>query len=45
MTFRSAKGWLPEILSLPMFPQLTPQQQSRVAEESLRFLKAAILSR
>ncbi len=34
-----------QILSLPMFPQLTPQQQSRVAEESLRFLKAAILSR
>jgi dTDP-4-amino-4,6-dideoxygalactose transaminase len=34
-----------QILSLPMFPQLTLEQQSRVAEESLRFLKAPILSR
>jgi dTDP-4-amino-4,6-dideoxygalactose transaminase len=34
-----------QILSLPMFPQLTQEQQSRVAEESLRFLKVPILSR
>ena len=34
-----------QILSLPMFPQLKLQQQSRVVEESLRFLKAPILSR
>lgn len=34
-----------EILSLPMFPQLTPQQQSRVVEESLRFLENPVLSR
>jgi len=33
-----------EILSLPMFPQLTPQQQSRVVEESHRFLADPILS-
>jgi dTDP-4-amino-4,6-dideoxygalactose transaminase len=27
-----------EIVSLPMFPQLTPEQQGRVAEEVLRFV-------
>jgi len=34
-----------EILSLPMFPQLTQQQQSRVVEETLRFLAEPLLSR
>lgn len=34
-----------QILSLPMFPQLTLQQQSRVVEESLRFLENPVLSR
>jgi dTDP-4-amino-4,6-dideoxygalactose transaminase len=34
-----------EIVSLPMFPQLTPQQQNRVVEESLRFLANPVLSR
>lgn len=34
-----------EIVSLPMFPQLTPQQQNRVIEESLRFLADPVLSR
>ena len=34
-----------EIVSLPMFPQLTPQQQNRVIEESLRFLADLVLSR
>ncbi len=34
-----------EIVSLPMFPQLTPQQQNRVVEESLRFLADPVLSR
>jgi dTDP-4-amino-4,6-dideoxygalactose transaminase len=34
-----------EILSLPMFPQLTLQQQNRVVEESLRFLADPVLSR
>jgi dTDP-4-amino-4,6-dideoxygalactose transaminase len=34
-----------QILSLPMFPQLTMEQQARVAEESLQFLNATILSR
>ena len=32
-----------QILSLPMFPQLTPRQQNRVVEESLRFLGDPIL--
>ena len=34
-----------EIVSLPMFPQLTPQQQNRVVEESLRFLADPVISR
>jgi dTDP-4-amino-4,6-dideoxygalactose transaminase len=34
-----------EIVSLPMFPQLTPQQQNRVVEESLRCLRDSVLSR
>jgi dTDP-4-amino-4,6-dideoxygalactose transaminase len=34
-----------QILSLPMFPQVTLEQQSRVAEESRRFLSVPILSR
>jgi len=34
-----------EIVSLPMFPQLTAEQQSRVVEESLRFLADPVLSR
>jgi dTDP-4-amino-4,6-dideoxygalactose transaminase len=34
-----------QIVSLPMFPQLTPQQQNRVVEESLRFLADPVLSR
>jgi dTDP-4-amino-4,6-dideoxygalactose transaminase len=29
----------PEILSLPMFPQLTPEQQARVVTETARFLE------
>jgi dTDP-4-amino-4,6-dideoxygalactose transaminase len=35
----------PQILSLPMFPQLTLQQQNRVVEESLRFLADPVLSK
>lgn len=35
----------PEILSLPMFPQLTSQQQNRVVEESFRFLADPVQSR
>ena len=34
-----------QILSLPMFPQLTPQQQDRVVQESLRFLADPVLSK
>jgi dTDP-4-amino-4,6-dideoxygalactose transaminase len=34
-----------QIVSLPMFPQLTPQQQTRIVEESLRFLAVPVLSR
>ena len=34
-----------QIVSLPMFPQLTPQQQNRVVEESLQFLADPVLSR
>ena len=34
-----------QIVSLPMFPQLTSQQQNRVVEESLRFLTDPVLSR
>jgi len=33
-----------EILSLPMFPQLTAEHQSRIVEESLRFVAGPILS-
>jgi dTDP-4-amino-4,6-dideoxygalactose transaminase len=32
-----------EILSLPMFPNLTSEQQERVIQESLRFLGDPIL--
>jgi dTDP-4-amino-4,6-dideoxygalactose transaminase len=32
-----------EIVSLPMFPHLSPQQQNRVIEESLRFLGDPVL--
>jgi dTDP-4-amino-4,6-dideoxygalactose transaminase len=28
----------PEIVSLPMFPQLTPEQQARIVAETERFL-------
>lgn len=31
----------PEIVSLPMFPQLTPEQQARVVAETMRFLQTA----
>jgi dTDP-4-amino-4,6-dideoxygalactose transaminase len=34
-----------EIVSLPMFPQLTPQQQSRVVDEAFRFLGDPVLTR
>lgn len=34
-----------QIVSLPMFPQLKPEQQNRVVEESLRFLADPVLSR
>ncbi len=34
-----------EIVSLPMSPQLTPQQQNRVVGESLRFLADLVVSR
>jgi len=34
-----------QIVSLPMFPNLTAGQQARVVEESLRFLAATVLSR
>jgi dTDP-4-amino-4,6-dideoxygalactose transaminase len=34
-----------QIVSLPMFPQLTSQQQTRIVEESLRFLAVPVLSR
>lgn len=34
-----------EIVSLPMFPQLTEEQQSRVVEEALRYLAPPVLSR
>ena len=46
--FGYAKGDFPitekiasEIVSLPMFPQLTAEQQARVADETARFLQAA----
>ncbi|HKW16968.1 MAG TPA: DegT/DnrJ/EryC1/StrS family aminotransferase [Terriglobales bacterium] len=34
-----------EIVSLPMFPQLQPEQQKRVVDESLRFLADPALTR
>ena len=34
-----------QIVSLPMFPNLTVDQQNRVVEESLRFLASTVLSR
>jgi dTDP-4-amino-4,6-dideoxygalactose transaminase len=33
-----------KILSLPMFPQLLPEQQARVAEEIHRFVPTALIS-
>ena len=33
-----------EIVSLPMFPQLTSEQQARVADEVLRFVQNALIS-
>jgi len=35
--FPAAEGAAAEIVSLPMFPQLTERQQSRVAEEVMAF--------
>ena len=32
-----------EIVSLPMFPQITPEQQSRVVDEIMRFLQGEAL--
>jgi dTDP-4-amino-4,6-dideoxygalactose transaminase len=32
-----------EIVSLPMFPQITPEQQSRVVDEIVRFLQGEVL--
>jgi dTDP-4-amino-4,6-dideoxygalactose transaminase len=34
-----------EIVSLPMFPQLTSEQQTRVVEATLRFVQDAVISR
>jgi dTDP-4-amino-4,6-dideoxygalactose transaminase len=42
--FPVAERVAPEILSLPMFPQLTAQQQTRVAEEILAFTSRASAS-
>jgi dTDP-4-amino-4,6-dideoxygalactose transaminase len=36
--FPVTEGVTPEILSLPMFPNVTSEQQERVIQESLRFL-------
>jgi dTDP-4-amino-4,6-dideoxygalactose transaminase len=33
-----------QIVSLPMFPQLTAEQQARVAEETLQFARGALVS-
>jgi dTDP-4-amino-4,6-dideoxygalactose transaminase len=41
--FPAAEKAAAEIVSLPMFPQLTAQQQNRVVDESLRFLGDRIL--
>ena len=37
--FPIAERVAPEILSLPMFPQLRPQQQARVVQEILHFIE------
>jgi dTDP-4-amino-4,6-dideoxygalactose transaminase len=42
--FQIAERVAAEIVSLPMFPQLTPQQQNRVVEECLRLLAEPVLS-
>jgi dTDP-4-amino-4,6-dideoxygalactose transaminase/acetyltransferase-like isoleucine patch superfamily enzyme len=39
--FPVAERVAPEILSLPMFPQLNPQQQARVAQEILHFIESS----
>jgi dTDP-4-amino-4,6-dideoxygalactose transaminase len=41
--FPVTEGVTPEILSLPMFPNVTSEQQERVIQESLRFLGDPIL--
>jgi len=41
--FPVSEGAAPEILSLPMFPNMTSEQQERVIQESLRFLGDPIL--
>lgn len=33
-----------QIVSLPMFPQLTSEQQARVSEETMRFLRESLVS-
>jgi dTDP-4-amino-4,6-dideoxygalactose transaminase len=35
----------PQVVSLPMFPQLTSEQQARVRDEMLRFVQQALVSR
>ncbi len=39
--FRSRSAWHAEIVSLPMFPQLTAEQQERVVEAVMTFAEAA----
>jgi dTDP-4-amino-4,6-dideoxygalactose transaminase len=34
-----------EIVSLPMFPQLTSEQQTRVVNATLRFVQDTVISR
>jgi len=41
--FPVSEGVTPEILSLPMFPNLMSEQQERVVQESLRFLGDRIM--
>jgi dTDP-4-amino-4,6-dideoxygalactose transaminase len=41
-TFPVAEKAAAEIVSLPMFPQLTAEQQGRVAEEILQFVSNAV---
>ena len=43
--FPAARRVASEIVSLPMFPQLTEEQQSRVAAEILVFTSRALVSR